>query len=109
MISISSSTKRHADYREAFEGHAYLELVGGGKVFPELIGEEEDDVGGGVEGLGDSEVTDLLVVKARGGDDLDGMEGGPGIIDFVEGAEVGQLLDGSRFSVDLAIGDTGQD
>ncbi|KAL6962420.1 hypothetical protein U1Q18_037378 [Sarracenia purpurea var. burkii] len=81
------------DYREVFEGHAYLELVGGGEVFPELIG-EEDDVGGGVERLGGGEVTDLLLVEARGGDDLDDVEGGPGIVDAVEGAEVRQFLDG---------------
>ncbi|KAL6962429.1 hypothetical protein U1Q18_037387 [Sarracenia purpurea var. burkii] len=88
------STKRHADYREVFEGHAYLELVGGREVFLELIGEEEEDVSGGVEGLGGSEVIDLLVVEARGGEDLDGVECGLRIVDTVEGAEVCQFLDG---------------
>lgn len=64
--------------------------------------EEEDDVGGGVEGEGGGEVSDLLVVETGGGGDLDGVEGGPGVVDAVERAEVGEFLEGGGLGLEIS-------
>lgn len=50
-----------------------------------------------MEGQGGGEVADLLVVEARGGGELDGVKGGKGVVDGVQGAEVGEFLEGGGF------------
>lgn len=47
------------------------------------------------------EVSDLLVVEARGGGDFDGVEGGEGGVDAVEGAEVVEFLESDGFGLEI--------
>lgn len=62
---------------------------GAGEVFVDLVGQEGDEVGGGgVEGEGGG------VEEERGREELEAVEGGPVLVEVVEGEEVGELLDG---------------
>lgn len=63
--------------------------VGRGKVFSELMSEEEDDISGLVEGEGGGEIRDAFGVEIGGGGKLDGMESGPRHVDAMEGVEIG--------------------
>lgn len=74
-------------------------MVGGGKVFAELISQEEEDVGGRTEGKGCGEVTGFFVEKIGGGGEFYGVEGGPRHVDAVEGVEISEFLDGSGFGL----------
>lgn len=52
-------------------------LVGGREVFAELVGEEEEYVGGRTEGKRCGEVTCFFVDERGGGGEFDGVKGGP--------------------------------
>lgn len=53
-----------------------------------MVGDEEDDGSGFVEGERNSVVGDLLVGEARGRENLESVEGGEGHVDEMEGTEV---------------------
>lgn len=55
------------DFGESVESEGYLEGVEGGDVLAELVGGEEEDRGGVVDGEGSSMVVNGLVGEAGGG------------------------------------------
>lgn len=74
-------------------------LVGRGEVFAELIGEEEEDLGGRTEGKGRGQVTGFFMGERRGGGEFYGVEGGPGHVEAVQGVEVSEFLESSGFGL----------
>lgn len=52
-----------------------------------------------MEGVGGGVVAESLVGEARGGHDLDNVEGGPRHVVEVKGGEVGELVEGGGFGV----------
>lgn len=46
-------------------------------------------------------VPDFLVEELRGGDDFDGVEGSERHVEAVEGAEIGEFLEGDGFGVEV--------
>lgn len=82
---------------EEFEGEGGFKGVGAIEIFAQLVGDEEEDVGGRVEGEGGGEIGDLLVGEAGGAEELHHREGGEGHVHRVEGGEIGELLEGDGF------------
>lgn len=89
------------DDREAVEGEAYLERVGGVEVLTKLMSREEGDISSSVEGVRRGVVSDLLVGEGGGAHELDNMESSTRHIEAVEGAEVSELLEGDGLGVEI--------
>lgn len=79
---------------EKFEGEGGRGIARGREVLAELVRREGENGCGGGEAEGGGEIAQFLVEEERGREKLEGMECGPGDVDAMEGAEVGELLEG---------------
>lgn len=82
---------------EEFKCEGGFKGVGAIEIFAELVGDEKEDIGGGVEGEGGGQIGDFLVAEARGAEKLHHREGGERHVDGVEGGEVSEFLEGDGF------------
>lgn len=79
-------------------------------MFAELVGGKGKEVGGGwMEGERGGEVADARVREGRRGEELEGMEGGPGEVKVMKGGQVGEFLEGYRLGIKVRRADLAAD